>query len=280
MTKRIRRNLIVFLGAMAMYGIFIMVIRVWEQPVHILLLIYAVIFVTLYLVNRKNIWAVQGNYFYITGHYARARVLLSRAVGAGVKSPHSHLYYALLLMQEDKDAHEAFKYLNKAMEMSKTVGDERNVAITMATCHWMNGDPQAAIKTLEDIREKHEYVNTSALTSLGFLYLSIGDLDKALEISNLAVEDDGNYAAAWDNLGQIYYKMENFDKARNAFTHALSLKQTLADSNYFMGILSEKDGDEEAAKDYFRMAHISPIAFFNTITQEMADEKYNQYHEE
>jgi len=280
MTKRIKRNLIVFGSAMALYTIFVVVTRVLEQPLHILLLIYAVIFIGIYLLNRKNIWAVQGNYFYITGHYSRARVLLQRATDSGVKSPHSYLYYALLLMQEDKDAHGAFKYLDKAMEISKTVGDERNVAITMATCHWMNNDPQKAIQTLEDIREKHEYVNTSALTSLGFLYLSVGDLDKALEISNLAVEDDGSYAAAWDNLGQIYYQMEDFDKARNAFAHALSLKQTLADSNYFMGILSEKDGDEEAAKEYFRMANISPIAFFNTITQEMADEKYKQYHGE
>ena len=280
MTKRIRRNLIVIGAALAMYVLFVLVVNVWEQPFYVLLGIYAAIFVVFYLLNRRNIWAVQGNYFYLTGHYGRARVLLKKAIDRGAKSPHSHLYYALLIMQEDKDTQGAFMYLDKAMEMSKTLADERNVAVTIATCHWMNGDPQTAIKTLEDIRERHEYVNTSALATLGFLYLQTGDLDKALEISNIAIEDDGNYAAAWDNLGQIYLKMGDDDKARNAFEHALSLKQTLADSNYFLGILSEKEGNTDAAKDYFRMAHISPIAFFNSVTQEMADEKYRQYHEE
>jgi len=280
MTRRIKRNLIVLGGAVVMYTMFVLVVRVWEQPVHYVLLMYAAILGGLYFANRKNIWALQGNYFYMTGNYARARHLLAKATNARAKSPHSHLYYALLLMQEDKDAAGAFAHLDKALAMTKNPADERNVAITIATCHWMNGDPQTAIKTMEDLRAKHEYVNTSALTSLGFLYLSVGDLDKALEISNLAVEDDGNYAAAWDNLGQIYYKMEDFDKARNAFEHALSLKATLADSNYFMGLLCEEAGEQSLAKEYFRMAHISPIAFFNSITQEMADEKYNQYHEE
>jgi len=266
-------------SALGLYAIYVVIMPVLERPLHELLLIYAVIFAVLYFLNRKNIWAVQGNYFYITGHYTRARVLLRKATSAGVKSPHSHLYYALLLMQEDNDAQGAFKQLDRALELAKTVADEKNTLITVATCHWMNKDPKAAIKVLEDMREKYEYVNTSALTTLGFLYMAEGDLDKALEISNMAVEDDGNYASAWDNLGQIYYKLEDFDKARNAFEQALSLKGTLADSNYFMGILCEKDGHTDRAKEYFRMASISPITFFNTITQEQADAKYSEYQE-
>jgi len=53
---------------------------------------------------------------------------------------------------------------------------------------------------------------------------------------------------------------------------------SLADSNYFMGLICEAEGEHEMAKDYFRMASISPFGIFNSITQEMADEKYEEYH--
>ena len=279
MNLSIKRNLIIIGTALFLYIIYVVIIMVLELPLSLLLLTYATIFAIFYFINRKNIMALRGNYFYITGHTQKARPLLKKAVDSGAKSPGSHIYYALLLMQEDGDAHSALGYLDKALRLSKNPVEKRSTLISIATCHWLNKDPNRAIRVLEDMRASQEYVNTSTMVTLGYIYMSKGDLDKALKITNLALEDDSEYASAWDNLGQIYYKKEDFEEAENAFRRALSYKEFLADSNYYMGILSEQKGDTQAAAEYFRKASISTFSFFNSITQEQADEKYRQYHE-
>jgi Tfp pilus assembly protein PilF len=279
MSRRVKRNLIIFGIGLFLYLLYFVLIVHLEQNVWILLLTYAVLAALAYFINRKNIWALQGNYFYATGHTARAGPKLKKALEAGTKSPSAHIHYALLLVKEDKDATEAFVYLRRALEYAKTPIDERNTLITMATCHYINNDPHAAIKVLEDMRENHDYVTISTLVTLGYIYLHVGKLDEALEVTNLALEDDENYASAWDNLGQIYFQREDFDEACKAFERALSLRESMADSNYFMGIICEQQGDKEVAAEYFRKAAISPFVYFNTITQEQADEKYREYFE-
>jgi len=260
-------------------------INVYGLPAYTLLLAYAAIIGTLYFLNRKSIWALTGNYYYITGHQAKARPFLEKAIKTGsIKSPASHIYYALILMKEDKDSVNALASLEKALTICKNPLDERNTLTTMATCHWLANTPQKAIDILENMRKNHEHVNPSALVTLGYIYMRTDDLENALKVTNLALADNENYAAAWDNLGQIYLKQasdenENdcINKAKEAFIKALSLKESLADSNYYMGILSEKEDDTKQAAEYFRKAAISPFSFFNTISQEQADEKYNQY---
>jgi tetratricopeptide (TPR) repeat protein len=266
------RSIIATISALLLYGLYVVMVMIYELPIYVLLLTYAIILFAAYSLNRKSIWALRGNYFYITGHHAKARPLLEKAIKAGgIKSPASYIYYALILIKNDKDTTTALNHLEKALEVCRNPVDERSTLSTMATCYWIANEPKRAIDVLENMRTNHAYVNSSTLTTLGYIYMATDDLEKALEITNLAIENDANYAAAWDNLGQIYFKQDDAEKAKEAFSKALSLKEALADSNYFMGILKE-------AAEYFRKASISPISFFNTITQEQADEKYNQYH--
>jgi len=278
MGRRIARNLIIIGIGLFLYVMYVVMVGHFGLDVWILLGSYALLGGLAYFLNRKRIWALRGNYLYVTGNTARARVALKKAVDSGVKSTSAYLYYALLLVKEDNNATDAFKYLEKAKEYAKNPVDQRSALITIATCHYMDGNLEAGIKTLEDMRKEHEYTNTSALVTLGYLHLKAGDYEKALEATNSAIEEEGDYASAWDNLGQIYYETGDVDKARNAFEQALRHKSSLADSNYFMGLICEAEGEHEMAKDYFRMASISPFGIFNSITQEMADEKYEEYH--
>jgi len=275
------RSIIITLSALFLYALYVIMITIYSLPVYTLLLTYAAIIIILYFLNRKSIWALRGNYFYITGHHAKARPLLEKAIKTGsIKSPAAYIYYALILIKDDKDAAGALAILEKALTICKTPLDERSTLTTMATCHWLNGEPQKAIGLLENMRKNHEHINSSALVTLGYIYMAENDLENALEVTNLAITNDENYAAAYDNLGQIHLKNNDEDKAQEAFTKALSLKESLADSNYYMGILSEKQNDKTKAAEYFRKASISPISFFNTITQEQADKKYKEYHED
>lgn len=183
-----------------------------------------------------------------------------------------------MAVQEDKDAKTAFGLLESAQKLSKTVIDERNALTTLASCHWLSGDAQKGIDVLEDTRAKHEYTNAGVLTTLGYLYFTQDNFEKAIEISQLAMEDDPEHGAAWDNVGQVRYKQGDIEAAKENFLTALSKRENLADSNYLLGLIYESEGNLDDAKEYFRRAAICTISIYNTTTAEQVEEKYNQYH--
>ena len=278
MNDRIKRYLYLFLAAMVLYGMYIVIMIVLGQQFWVLLSAYIVVVVTFYWLNRRSIWAVRGNYLYVTGFKARAKPILQKAVAAGTKSPSAYIYLALMAVQEDKDAETAFGLLEKARKLANTVIDERNALTTLASCHWLSGDTQKAIEVLEDMRASHEYTNAGVLTTLGYLYFAQGNFDKAIEISQLAMEDEPGHGAAWDNVGQVYYKLGDMEAAKENFHTALSKRENLADSAYFLGLIYEAEGSPDSAKEYFRRAAICTISIYNTVTEKQIEEKYNQYH--
>ena len=280
MKRTTRHYIILALIALGLYGMYIVIMPVLGLPLYVLLLAYLAVIVVVYLINRKNTWAVRGNYFYVTGNYVQAKPLLDKAIAAGTKSPAAHTYRALLHLKEDKDAAAAYALLDKAAALSGSVMDERNRITALASCHWLDGRIDDGINVLEDMRASHEYINAGVLTTLGYLYLTKGDFDKAIEITQLAMADDPEYGAAWDNMGQIHYKMGDVSAAKENFRTALAKKENLADSNYFLGLIAEADEDSAVAADHFRRAHICTIGLFNTATPQQIEQKYMQYHSE
>jgi len=266
------------LVAVALYALYAVIVLWQQQPIWLLLLVYFVIAATFCFLNRRNIWAVRGNYAYMVGNYERARRLLKRATDADTKSPTAYIYYALLLLRVDKNYQESLVLLDKAVPYCTNPIYERNLLTAKASCHWLGGDSAAAIDALEDMRKRHEYSNAGALTTLGYMYLTAGRIDDAMEVTALAIDDNPSYGAAWDNLGQINYKQGEIETAKENFKLALSKTENLADANYYLGMIYEAEGDSETAKVYFRRASISTIGIFNSITEEQAQAKYDEYY--
>ena len=272
------RYIVLALVAAALYALYAVIVLWQQQPMWVLILVYFAIAAVFCFLNRRNIWAVRGNYAYMVNNHERARRLLKRATDAGTKSPTAYIYYALLLLREDKNYQESLVLLEKAMPYCTNPVYERNLLTAKASCHWLGGDSAAAIDTLEDMRKRHEYSNAGALTTLGYMYLTSGRFDDAMEVTALAIEDNPAYGAAWDNLGQINYKQGDMEAAKENFKLALSKTENLADAHYFLGLIYEAEGDPETAKEHFRRASISTIGIFNTITEEQAQAKYDEYY--
>jgi len=250
------------------------------QPLWVLLLAYATVIIVFYYFNRASIWAVRGNYFYVMGHKKQARPLLQKAVDLGTKSPSAYIYLALMAVQENRDANEAFALLEKAQKLSVSIMDERNALTTLASCHYLIGDVAKGIEVLEDMRARHEYTSAGVLTTMGYMYFVQGDFDKAIEFSRLSMEDDPAHGAAWDNMGQIHYKQGDMEAAKQNFLTALSKKENLVDSNYYLGLIYEAQGSFDDAKEYFRRANICTVSVYNTVTEAQVEEKFNKYHME
>jgi predicted nucleotide-binding protein (sugar kinase/HSP70/actin superfamily) len=87
------------------------------------------------------------------------------------------------------------------------------------------GRIETARDILEAMRKEYEYVNAHVLTTLGYMYFLLDDLEKAEEISELAVQDTPTLGSAWDNLGQIYDRQGLRAKAKEAFEKAIEKRR-------------------------------------------------------
>ncbi len=133
-----------------------------------------------------------------------------------------------------------------------------------------------AISTLEDLRKKYDYVSPNTLTTLGYFYLLIKDYEKAKEMSQLAIDDDENFASAWDNMGQIYLEQNDLKTAKEKFLKAVTLNPKSVDSLYNLGTIEEKENNKSKALEYFKKALDCNITSLNTVTRETIENKIEE----
>jgi tetratricopeptide (TPR) repeat protein len=105
-----------------------------------------------------------------------------------------------------------------------------------------------------------------AAYNLGRLYEKNGDIERALTYYQQAVKFDQNYAIAWLRIGQLSERLSRNDEARHAYGNAVRTSPDLAEAHLRFGILSYNAGDlETALHSLSRIGEIAP----NT---DMADE--------
>ncbi len=243
-----------------------------QLPTYYLLLIYSAYAVLLGIIFYPSVLALIGNFQFTAGHTDKAEKLYRIAASKNSKNPTIYLNYAILLVR-DGNAAEALDYLNKAQRLNKNVVTAKNITLTMGSCYWILGEIDKAIELLEGLKKEHEYVNNHVLTTLGYMYIVKGDLEKASFYSQKAVEDCPTSSSAWDNLGQISYKSGDLEKAKEHFSKALSFNKNLVDSNYYMGLITMEENDFESARTYFETALNCNISALNTVTKEQIQEK-------
>lgn len=237
---------------------------------------YFLITVLLLIIFRVSLISFVGNLNYAKGNVDKANKLFEIAINKNTKSPTVYLNYAIYLLQQG-NTKDALSLLKKAQSINAKIMTDKNILVTMASCYWVMGELDKAIETLENLRNKYDYVNSNVLTTLGYMYFLKEDYKQALEFTNKAIEEDPESGAAWDNLGQIYYKNLELKKAEEAFEKALLFRKDLVDSNYYMGLIYEKKGDTVKAKDYFVKANNCHVTALNSVTKEQVLNKYNNY---
>jgi len=62
-------------------------------------------------------------------------------------------------------------------------------------------------------------------------------------------------------------------KAKEYFEKALYYKENMVDSLYYMGVISEAEGDKEKAIDYLTRASKCNVSSLNTVTLEQIKAK-------
>ncbi|MBR6399898.1 MAG: tetratricopeptide repeat protein [Firmicutes bacterium] len=211
-----------------------------------------------------------GNFYYFTRNPDKALYYYRKAVAKNTKNV-AALYNYSLEMLHLGNAEEALIYLERAEKYNTALLYEKNIPLAVSSCYWIMGGEeniQKGIEILEKLKDSYGYVNCSVYITLGYFYLLKGELDKAEEYTKVAIEDNDEYAPAWDNMGQIAFARGNYDDARGHFEKALEYRPTMVDSLYYMGVISEDGGDKEKALEFYKKAEKCNISALNTVTRE------------
>ena len=235
-----RNCALVFLLAEWLIVIFVLDISGWYvAPIFIIyLIINAVIFNSYFL-------GIVGNFYFVSGRTEKAFKYYRKAIAKKTRNVSALYAYGIEILKDDGKATEALALLQRAEKFNAKVNMDKNIRLAISSCYWVKGDIDKAIDTLEN--------------------------------SNLAIEDQPEHSAAWDNIGQIYFRQENFDDAKAAFIKALKFKETMVDSLYYLGCIYEKENEGDKAFECFSKAKKCNISSLNTITKEQILEKYRKY---
>ncbi len=218
-----------------------------------------------------------GTFYLASGKNKKAFEYYKRAIDKKTKNVGALYAYGVEILKEDGRADEALEHLERARKINAKINFDKNIRLAISSCYWVKNDIDKAINVLESLISDYSYLNAHVYTTLGYFYILKEDYKKAMEYSKKAIDDNHEHSAAWDNVGQIYFRQNNFEDAKTAFLKALEYKETMVDSLYYLGIIYEEEGDYDKAFECFSKAKKCNVSTLNTVTMEQILEKYKKY---
>ncbi len=268
------------------YYIFIIHLKGTQQSLYLILIsLYVGITAILFL---GNIVGFPGLVLHAFFHREdKALPFYRAAYKLGCKSSQLLAAYGLILLRrgEAKSAQEIFE---TALASNRNVFYTRTLKANLAICEWKLGQPQKAyddylalyyfpdkeklpdydLNELETGLDKNTTFTEQDFVTMGFLALLCGKWEAARYFSEVALLKEPQYAAAYDNLGQIYFRQGDTEKAKQNFTKALELKPGLMDSLYYLAVIALTEKDIPLAKEYLAKAESQSFNALNTVSAE------------
>jgi len=101
--------------------------------------------------------------------------------------------------------------------------------------------------------------NSYYFRELGYIYMMIGQYDKAITATKRAIEMNPQDPYSYDNLGYVYGKKKQYDKAFKAFRKSIEINpQNHATCSNYGQFLAEKRDYAEATEQYKKAVSLQP----------------------
>lgn len=256
------------------YGLLICIMLTWiiakfilrKSELYIIpaVLIYLILSALLF---RGYFYGLVGNYCYIRMKPDKAMKYYEKAVKLNTMNIKALYNYGLENLHKNKPD-EALAALDRANKLNTKPLFDKLIPLAQSSCYWLLNDIDKAIEILEELRYNYKYLNPSTYVTLGYFYMLKKDYAKAEEITNLALKDNPQFASAYDNLGQIYYNINDFETAEKYFKQALEIKENTVESLYYLALIEKNKGNNDKALSLLKKADKCYISALNTITKE------------
>lgn len=232
-----------------------------------LLLIYVAI---LMYIGRAGLFAFIGNLRYSKGLLDESLAWFKRSFETKKASPRTITSYGYILLKTGHPE-EAEQVLDSLLQKKPGKEDELYIKSNLALVYWKTGRLDEAVSTLEAVIA--EYKTTTIYGSLGYLLLSKGDLDRALEFNLEAYDYNNTNAIILDNLAQNYFLKGMYNESLEIHEKLLAQNPSFPEAFYNYALLFIELGQKDKALEMLKKAQNAKFSYLSDITPEMVSAK-------
>ena len=180
----------------------------------------------------------------------------------------------LLLRTGGEENWKKVKEMLAKAQKAPDISDQNRAELILnfAIAEYKLGNLDKAVELLERVHQKSPSGDTYG--ALGCLYIEQGNLEKAMEINNAALEYDDEDPIALDNMGQTYYRLLNDEEAALPyFKKAHEIKPSQIDTLWFLSRYDVKEGKVSDAIEKLETALGGRFSPLNTVTKAKIEEE-------
>lgn len=218
------------------------------------------------IAKRPTLMFLIGNNKYNSDKHEEAYKWMKRAYDTTKLAPGLALTYAYLMIR-DGMLTEAEAVINKVTYLNRktlTKEDSLTANLNRAIIKWKLDNLDEAIEILEDMY-KEGLKSTNLYGTLGYFYLLDNQQSKALEFNLEGYEYNSDNLIIGDNLGASYIANSEFEKADEIYQKIFALEPQFIEPYYNYGMLMEKRGRYDLAKEYYEKALKYPEKYLSTV---------------
>ncbi|MEN6315804.1 MAG: tetratricopeptide repeat protein [Clostridiaceae bacterium] len=224
-------------------------------------------------VKRVLLYTLMGSRNYSLGKTEQALKWLKRAHETKKSSARPSVSYAYILLKSG-DSVKSEEILQKLLKDNSSNQDTPYIKSNLALVLWKKGELDAAVEMLEDLMKT--YKTTTVYGSLGYLYILKGDLEKALQFNLEAKDYNSADKVILDNLGQNYYLLGNYDKAKEIYEPLIAQTPGFPEPYYNYALVLEKLGEPESALEMAKKALNYKFTYLSSINRDEVESKIQQ----
>lgn len=183
--------------------------------------------------------------------------------GMNVKQKITYAYYLLREGKADRSEQVLSTILgfNKASCEEKYLAKSHHALVLMKT-----GREEEALEELLEIFPN--YKNSSIYGSIGYLYIVLGDMEKAEEFNSEAIDYNSEDAVILDNMVQLYNLKGDGEKAFSYAEKLMEKNPYFIEAYYNAAIAAKALGKTELAKEYLEKTKDLETTFLSNVSHE------------
>ncbi len=228
--------------------------------------VFVLVGVAFFLCYKAQIYTIIGRRKYFSDHDAGFK-WLEKAYETGKMSAQQSLIYAYLLLR-DGHLDKAERLITSVVLQKKEKLTEQNLLaadLNMAIVLWKKNNLKGAIEKMEEVYAKG-YRSTVHYGTLGTFYILNNQLERAEEFCLEALDFNSSDASIRDNLGLVYIKKGDIDKAEEIYASLFAdTEPGFIEAFYNYGKVLEQKGDYEGAFTYYQRAAGCPEKYLSTV---------------
>lgn len=223
--------------------------------------------------SRASLLAYIGSIKYSRGSLEDGIKWFKRSYNTGKAKPKTVTSYAYLLLKSGKLA-ESERILTELIASHPNKDSDMYAKSNLALVLWKKDELDKAIEMLEEVIK--EYRNSTIYGSLGYLLISKGDYDKALQFNLEAYKYNDSNTIIMDNLGQIYHLTGQYEKSVEIYEKLMAKNPTFPAAYYNYGLLLFDTNQLEKSEEMLEKSLGYAFSFLSTIKKEDIEAKLEE----